>query len=122
MDQKSDKYILIVDDKKENIDLLCAIFRKYGYKYKSANNGEESIEIMKNDNDIGLILMDVKMSGINGTEAMQTIKAKKKVPVIAVTGLSMESDKQSLISQGFDDYISKPIDIQLLKSKIEFLL
>ena len=66
--------------------------------------------------------MDVKMKGINGTEAMKKIKEKNNIPVVAVTGFALESDKQLFIDQGFDDYISKPIDIQLLNTKIDNLL
>ena len=122
MDQKSEKYILVVDDKKENLALLSAIFNKFGHKYLTAQSGEESIEIMNTHNNIGLILMDVKMKGINGTDAMKTIKKKFNIPVIAVTGFAMESDRKNLIKQGFDDFISKPIDIQLLIQKIDVLL
>ena len=62
------------------------------------------------------------MSGINGVEAMKAIKIKRDVPIIAVTGITMENDKKNLFDQGFDDYISKPIDIQLLNTKIQHLL
>ncbi len=122
MDQKFNNYILIVDDTKENIELLCAIFKKYGYNYLIAKSGEESIEIMNKHDDVGLILMDVKMRGMGGVEAMKTIKQDHVIPVIAVTGFATENDKKSLINQGFDDFISKPIDIQLLKNKIEDLI
>lgn len=122
MNPKDDKYVLIVDDKKENIDLLCAILKKYGYNYLTALSGEESIEILDKNDNIGLILMDVKMKGIGGTEAMRKIKEKINVPVIAVTGFGLESDKKEFMDQGFDDYISKPIDIQALNSKINNLL
>ena len=122
MTLKNDKYILIVDDKKENIDLLCAIFKKYGYSYLTAKSGEESIDIIDNNGNIGLVLMDVKMKGIGGIEAMKKIKTKSDIPVIAVTGFAMESDRKELINQGFDDYISKPIDIQSLNNKIDNLL
>jgi CheY-like chemotaxis protein len=122
MDQKFNKYILIVDDTKENIELLCAIFKKYGYKYLIAKSGEESIDIVNDHDDIGLILMDVKMRGIGGVEAMKTIKKEHDIPIIAVTGYATDSDKNNLINQGFDDFISKPIDIQLLNTKIEDLI
>jgi CheY-like chemotaxis protein len=122
MDNTSDKSILIVDDKTENISLLSAIFKKYGYKYLSTQSGEESIKIMKTNSNIGLVLMDVKMSGITGTDAMKTIKETSSVPVIAVTGLATETNRKNLIAEGFDDYISKPIDIQLLITKVKALL
>jgi CheY-like chemotaxis protein len=121
MDNVNEKYILIVDDKKENIDLLMAICKRFGHKYITAQSGEESINIMESRNDINLVLMDVKMQGIGGTDAMKSIKEKHKVPVIAVTGFAMDNDKQKYVSQGFDDYISKPIDIKVLLQKIKHL-
>jgi CheY-like chemotaxis protein len=122
MPQKGEKQILIVDDKKENLNLLIAIFKKFGHKYLTAESGEESIKLVNSHKDIGLILMDVKMAGINGTDAMKTIKKKCKIPVIAVTGLASDTDKKKLIEQGFDDYLSKPIDIPLLVKKVNAFL
>jgi CheY-like chemotaxis protein len=122
MPQKNEKYILIVDDKKENLNLLIAVCKKFGHKYRTAESGEESIKVVNNYNDISLVLMDVKMTGIDGTDAMKTIKEKYNVPIIAVTGLASENDKKIFIKQGFDDYISKPIDIPLLLKKINTLL
>lgn len=122
MQQKSEKYILIVDDKKENLDLLIAVCKKFGHKYRTAESGEESIKLVNDHNDIGLVLMDVKMTGIDGTDAMKKIKGNYNIPVIAVTGFASESDKKNFIKQGFDDYVSKPIDIPLLVKKINAFL
>lgn len=122
MDDKQKKWILVVDDKRENLTLLSAIFKKYGHKYITAESGEDSINIMNNRKDIGLILMDVKMMGINGVDAMKIIKKKYNIPIIAVTGLASASDRKNLMDQGFDDYISKPIDIQNLLIKINSCL
>ena len=119
MIRKNNKYILIVDDKKENRDLLSSFFRKFGQKHITAESGEESIEIMNKHNEIGIILMDVKMKGMSGTEAMKTIKLNSDVPIIAVTAFAMDSDREYLINEGFDDFISKPIDIHLLCNKID---
>jgi CheY-like chemotaxis protein len=122
MPQKSKKIILIVDDKVENINLLAAICKKFGYNYRTADSGEESIKIVNSSGDIGLVLMDVKMTGIDGTDAMKTIKEKRNVPVIAVTGMASDNDKKKFIKQGFDDYVSKPIDIPQLVKKIDTFL
>ncbi len=122
MEDIQKKCILVVDDKRENLTLLSAIFKKYGHKYITAESGEESINLMNKHKDIGLILMDVKMMGIDGTDAMKIIKKKYNLPIIAVTGLASASDMKNLMDQGFDDYISKPIDIQYLLQKINSIL
>ncbi len=122
MPHKHSKSVLIVDDKIENIKLLSAICRKFGFNYRTAESGEESIRIVKTSKDIGLVLMDVKMTGIDGTDAMKTIKEKWDIPVIAVTGMAGDNDKKVFIKMGFDDYISKPIDIPMLVKKINALM
>jgi len=122
MEDIQKKCILVVDDKRENLTLLSAIFKKYGHKYITAESGEESINLMNKHKDIGIILMDVKMMGIDGTDAMKIIKKKYNIPIIAVTGLASASDRKNLMDQGFDDYISKPIDIQYLLQKINSIL
>jgi two-component system, cell cycle response regulator DivK len=119
--ENNEKFILIVDDKKENLDLLMAVCKRFGHKYLAVQSGEESIKIVNSRNDINLILMDVKMQGICGTDAMKSIKEKHNIPIIAVTGFAMEEDKHKYVSQGFDDYISKPIDIKILLQKIKTL-
>ncbi|MFH0977248.1 MAG: response regulator [Spirochaetota bacterium] len=122
MDDKNKNCILIVDDKKENLNLLTAVLKKYGYKFLTAKSGEESISVMNIHDEIGLVLMDIKMTGINGTDAMIKIKEKSNIPIIAITGFTGENNRKEFIAQGFNDYISKPIDIKLLIKKIEYLI
>ncbi len=119
MEYKSDSYILIVDDTKENRELLKLLFKKICYKCLSATSGEESIQLVNDQNDIGLILMDVKMNGMTGIEAMKKIKKNHEIPIVAVTAFTMDDDRDNLIKEGFDDYISKPIDIEMLSKKLK---
>ncbi|MCU0821297.1 MAG: response regulator [Spirochaetes bacterium] len=77
---------------------------------------------MNNGDNIALILMDIKMEGMSGIEAMKEIKAHFNVPVIAVTAYAMDGDREELPREGFYDYISKPIDITSLKEKLDKLL
>lgn len=112
-------HVLIVDDKRENRDLLKAYFKKCGQQCLTAASGEESVELASVQENISLILMDVKMGGMSGIDAMKAIKKQRSIPVIAVTAYAMEGDREELISEGFDDYISKPIDINCLREKLE---
>lgn len=120
--QCTENYILVVDDQKENRDLLSAYFKKCRQNHLIASGGEECIKLIEGRNDISLILMDVKMKGMSGTEAMKIIKSRYNIPVIAVTAFAMEGDKEALLEEGFDDYISKPIDIDTLGSKLESII
>lgn len=122
MFKRTKDYILVVDDQKENRELLSAYFKKYRQNHLVASGGEECIKMIEGRNDISLILMDVKMRGMSGTEAMKIIKSKSNIPVVAVTAFAMEGDREALIQEGFDDYISKPIDIDTLGSKLESII
>ncbi len=115
----SDNYILIVDDKEENREFLSSYFKKCRQKHLTAESGEESIKITKEWHDIALILMDIRMNGMSGIDAMKEIKSKHNIPIVAVTAFAMEGDKDKLMEEGFDDYISKPVDINILRKKIK---
>ena len=118
-----DKYILVVDDNEENRELLCEFFNKSGQKYITASSGEESVKLMNKFNkDIVLILMDIEMNGMSGVEAMKEIRARHDVLVVAVTAHAMEGYLDGLLTEGFDDYISKPIDIDTLHNRIDKFL
>ncbi len=118
----SNNHILIVDDIKDNRDLLSLYFTKRGQKHLTASNGEECIKIMKEWPDIALVLMDIRMKGMDGIKAMKEIKSMSDIPVVAVTAFAMEGDEDALISKGFDDYISKPVNIDTMSYKLEKLL
>ncbi len=122
MDPFSDSYILVVDDTKENRDLLSTYFKKCRQKCLTAGSGEESIKIMNEHNDISLVLMDIRMKGMSGIDAMKEIKSKHNVLVMAATAFAMDGDKDKLIDEGFDDYISKPIDIDTIGEKLKSIL
>ncbi|MBU4138395.1 MAG: response regulator, partial [Euryarchaeota archaeon] len=69
-----------------------------------------------------LILMDIALPEMNGIEARRLIKSKpeyKEIPVIALTAFAMGGDKERFLSEGFDDYISKPLDISNFIKKVE---
>ena len=68
--------------------------------------------------------MDIQLPDISGVEAMKIIKqkAEEKIPIIALTAYAMKGDEERLLSEGFDGYISKPIDINNLQKTIANLL
>ena len=84
---------------------------KAGYRLDIVNNGKEAVEaVTKNSDTYDIILMDVQMPVMDGTEATRLIKQKQKdIPIIAVTAEVMKGDKEKFLQAGMDDYISKPI-------------
>jgi len=107
--QWKNKSILIADDEPSNFSQLNIELTKTGAIIYYAANGEEAVEIVKNNN-IDIILMDVKMPVMNGLEAARIIKEiNRNIPIIAQTAFSLEYDENKSINSGCDAYITKPI-------------
>lgn len=119
MQENTHKYtILIAEDEainflfleillKKQIDLGCAIIL--------AKNRAEAVEICKKNDDINLVLMDLKMPVMDGFEAVKLIKEiRPKLPIVAQTAFSSIEDKEKVFAAGFNDFLSKPINKEAL--------
>lgn len=116
-----DKKILIVDDDPRNIFALKLTLKARGYAVESCTMAQDALEILKSGSSY-IVLMDMMMPGIDGYEAVKMIRNTpeiKHVPVIAVTAQAMPEDRQKCLEAGADDYVSKPIDVDLLIVAIE---
>jgi PAS domain S-box-containing protein len=102
--------ILLVDDDVSSVFLLSRIIKHQSREILIAHDGSEAIEACRNHPDIDLVLMDVKMPGINGFEATRTIRQfNKNVVIIAQTAYALMGDRQKVIDAGCNDYLTKPI-------------
>ncbi|GEJ44007.1 MULTISPECIES: response regulator [unclassified Chryseobacterium] len=116
------KKILIVDDDPRNIFALKLTLKARGYAVETCTMAQEAFAILKSDHQFSVVLMDMMMPGIDGYEAVKIIRSTpeiKNIPVIAVTAQAMPEDRQKCIEAGADDYVSKPIDVDLLITAIE---
>ena len=103
--------LLIAEDEEYNMLYINELFSNSNYKIIEATNGAEAIEMALAHPEIDMVFMDIKMPLINGNDAMLKIKTKKpNLPIIALSAFAMESDKVSALKNGFDEYLSKPID------------
>ena len=110
------KKILIVDDDARNIFVLAAALEEYGAEIIEAENGKVALEKLENE-VCDLILMDIMMPVMNGYEAIKAIRstdAIKHIPIIATTAKSLKGDREKCMEAGANDYISKPIDYDVL--------
>ena len=108
--------ILVAEDDDTSAKLISIILRGFAREIIRVKNGIEAIEASKNNPDVDLILMDIQMPMMNGDEATLAIREfNQKVIIIAQTANVMTDDKAKAINNGFNDYISKPIN----KAKIE---
>lgn len=113
-----DSIILIVEDNEINKKIISSFLKQLGYRYITALNGQEAIEILEN-NFIKLILMDIQMPILDGYDTTKIIRKKeintsKHIPIVAMTAYAMSGDREKFIECGMDEYISKPFNISEL--------
>ncbi len=106
-----DKNILVVEDNKINQMVTKKMLEKKEIKCFIIDNGEEAVEILSRENHFDLVLMDVHLPGINGTIATQKIREfDNKKPIIALTAISLNENREMLLSFGMTDVITKPFE------------
>ena len=115
--------ILVVDDTKMNVLVVVNLLKKTGIKIDSALNGPDSIALA-DENEYDLILMDQRMPGMDGTEAMRRIKklesAKNaKTPFICLTADVIRGARERYMEIGFDDYLTKPVEGAQLEKMVK---
>ena len=118
--------ILIVDDDETNRMVLAGNIEHAGYKAMQATNGNEAISLMvEHTNDIKLVLLDWMMPELDGMQTLKQIRVSPKLkhlPVIMTTAKDTKADVLQAKEAGIDDYIVKPIDGDVLMSKVRSLL
>ena len=112
----SGKKILVVDDNKLNIKVASKILSKYNLNIDSAESGMECLEKIKNGSSYDIIFMDDMMPRMNGGETLLRLKQIEefKTPVVALTANAINGMKEKYLNQGFNDYLSKPIEKEKL--------
>lgn len=114
-------HILVVDDDKKIIDLLCKFLIKNGYLASAAESAKQAKELMQYFT-FDLVIVDVMMPEISGTELTQDIKHDKHIPIILLTALAEIEDKIAGLASGADDYLTKPFAPQELLLRMQNLI
>lgn len=113
------KTILIAEDEQANYSLLMNIIIPTRAEILWVQNGIDAIDVCKTNEDIDLVLMDIKMPDMNGLEATKKIKSfRKDLPIVAQTAFAMPQDADHCLKAGCDDYLAKPLGIDDILSKI----
>lgn len=119
----SDTYkILVVDDEPDIRQLLGIVLQKEGYAVLEASNGQDALHLVKQHEDLCLIIMDIMMPVMNGVNAAAEIRQISPVPILFLTAKSTENDMISAFDSGADDYIVKPFYATDLKLRVKALL
>ncbi len=115
--------ILVVEDNPTNQQVVAAMLRKIGHQPEIATNGEEALDRLQKA-DYDLVLMDCEMPGMDGYETTRRIREgssgvrNPEIPVVALTAHALQGDRQKCLAASMNDYLSKPIEPNLLASAL----
>jgi signal transduction histidine kinase/DNA-binding response OmpR family regulator len=113
------KKVLIIDDDMRNTFALATVLEEFDMEVVVASDGEEGLTVLKEHDDIAIIIMDIMMPEMDGYETMQKIREQphyKNLPIIALTAKAMKGDKAKCIEAGANDYLAKPVDTDRILS------
>jgi two-component system cell cycle response regulator DivK len=124
MQKDSSRKILIVEDNKDNRELVVKVLKLNGYQVIEAVDGKEAIEKTRAEKP-DLILMDLFIPKIDGYEVTKQLKndgGLQHIPIIALTAQAMKGDMEIALAAGCDGYMPKPIDVRELPRQIKRFL
>ena len=110
----ADELILIVDDNAQNRKLARDVLRFAGFRTLEADGGVKGVAAAV-EHLPDLVLMDIRMPDMNGTEALRKLKDDERtaeIPIVALTSSTMLGDRERFLGEGFDGYLRKPISVR----------
>ena len=111
--------LLIVDDEKEICEFLKEFFEERSYRVVTANSGQDALEKVRSEKP-SLILLDMKMPGMDGLEVLKRIKkTSPEVKVIMVTAVGTQDKINEALHLGADNYITKPLSLDYLEDDVK---
>jgi len=110
--------ILVCDDDKEIVDAIAIYLEQEGYHIRKAYDGEEAIQILKEE-DIQLLIIDIMMPRLDGIHATLKIREYSSIPIIILSAKSEDADKILGLNIGADDYVSKPFNPLELVARVK---
>ena len=119
-----DARILVVDDNNMNLKVFTNLLKKTQIRISEAESGMQCIELVKN-NHFDIIFLDHMMPGMDGIETLHRLREDKLcegIPIVMLTANAIAGDKERYISEGFDDFLSKPIDPEKLDKMVLYYL
>lgn len=116
--------ILIVDDNENNRKLARDVLEFAGFSTVEATGGVEGVALAI-EHQPALVLMDIRMPDMNGTEALKLLREDSRtaeIPIVALTSSTMRGDEERFISEGFDGYLPKPISVREFPDQVRGFL
>ena len=124
---RSEAAVLLADDDEFIRKVTADKLEKLGFRVHSAESGSDALKALANKR-FSLVLMDIRMPGMDGLEAARAIRAGRdgvldsQIPIIAMTAHALKEDKQKCFEAGMNDYIAKPVDFETLGKKISRMI
>ena len=116
------KKVMILEDEVSIRSFVVINLKRAGYEVVEAGTGEEALELLKANPDVGVAILDIMLPGIDGFEVCRSIRATdKKIGIIMLTARSQEMDKITGLMTGADDYMTKPFSVSELLARVEAL-
>lgn len=114
-----DARVLVVDDNPANLQVARGLMGQYKIQVETAESGPQALGMLEMDNDFDMLFIDHMMPGMDGVELVKRFRSvnrdfNKNVPIVALTANAIKGVKEMFLENGFNDYLSKPIDIKLL--------
>lgn len=114
--QAPDAKVLLVDDNQVNLKVAKGLLRTFGIFVDTATSGKEALDILKTTRDYDILFIDHMMPELDGVDTLNLIRAEdseymRRVPIVVLTANVASGVREKFISEGFDEYIAKPIDM-----------
>lgn len=114
--------ILVVDDDKDIVELMSIYITNEGYSVEKAYSGKEAITKLNTNPDIGLMVLDIMMPGMDGLEVLHEVRRDSQIPILMLSAKTDDLDKIQGLIQGADDYVTKPFNPLEVMARIKSLL
>ena len=117
--------ILVIDDDIRNVFALTSALELQGLTVIYAGNGREGIELLKQNEDVALVLVDIMMPGMDGyatTARIRALEPFRDLPIVAVSAKAMKGDREKSLAAGTNEHVTKPVDVDMLLLLIKDLI
>jgi CheY-like chemotaxis protein len=116
--------VLVIEDNDSSLELMIYLLESFGHMPFRARDGEEGIQVARSERP-DLILCDMQLPAMDGHEVCRRLKSDpvlRSIPLVALTAYAMVGDREQMLAEGFDGYLSKPVNPEQVKDQVALFL